>query len=79
MLHMSCESPESGGTLHSCKHLLNFSQARPRESRLEHKTANRAKAPKRRPPSTMFVRDAVSKKELAFAFKVISTCCLSLN
>ena len=24
MLHMSCESPESGGTLHSCKHLLNF-------------------------------------------------------
>ena len=23
MLHMSCESPESGGTLHSCKHLLN--------------------------------------------------------
>ena len=24
MLHMSCESPESGGTLHSCKHLLNL-------------------------------------------------------
>ena len=39
-----------------------FSQARPRESRLEHKTANRAKAPKRRPPSTMFVREAVSEK-----------------
>merc|ERR1719245_2202098 len=36
------------------------SVARPRESRLEHKTANRAKAPKRRPPSTMFVREAKS-------------------
>ena len=48
---------------------------RPAGAKLEHKTANRAKAPKRRPPSNVFTKEAVSQNFTCYSLSSVRCVC----